>query len=106
MTPEVTNESAFTQGSPGKQVVLAIITFGFYGFYWMYKTADQLNNGTDAELNPILVIVPFYGQWILSNAAEAVTDQDGIILFVLFLLFGPASWFLIQSGINEIASGN
>lgn len=106
MTPEVTNESAFERGSLGKQVVLCVITFGLYGLYWMYKTAEQLDEGTDEDLNPILAIVPFYGWWIVANAAEAVTDQDGIILFVLFVVFGPASWFLIQSGINEIADGN
>jgi hypothetical protein len=35
--------------------------------------------------------------------AEAVTDQSGGLLFVLFL--GPAAWYLIQTGINDAASG-
>jgi hypothetical protein len=101
----ITNSSAFEKGSLGIQVVLSIVTLGFYSFYWMYKTADQLDRGTDADLNPILAIIPIYGQWIVSDAAgESVTDQSGVILFVLFLVFAPVSWFLIQSGINSIAS--
>ncbi|WP_380674427.1 DUF4234 domain-containing protein [Salinigranum sp. GCM10025319] len=95
----------FTRDSIGKQVVLFVITLGFYGLYWMYKTADQLDRGTSAHLTPVLVIVPFYGLWILADGGEAVTDQSQGVLFLLFLVFGPAAWFLIQSGINEIAEG-
>jgi hypothetical protein len=101
----VTDSSAFTKGSLGKQVALTVVTFGLYSLYWMYKTADQLDRGTDASLTPILVIVPFYGQWMLADGGEAVTDQSSGILFLLFLVFGPISWFLIQSGINDVASG-
>jgi hypothetical protein len=86
------------------QVGLSIVTFGFYPLYWMYTTASQLDAGTDADINPILVIVPVYGLWMLSEAAEAVTDQSQMVLFLLFVVFGPAAWFLIQSGINDIAS--
>jgi hypothetical protein len=105
MPAEVTDASAFRRGSLGKQVVLFVITFGFYGLYWMYKTADQLDRGTSSDINPILVIVPFYGLWIVTDGAEAVTDQSQGVLFLLFLVFGPAAWYLIQSGINEVAVG-
>ena len=104
MSSTVTNKAAFNHGSLGKQVVLFIVTLGLYGLYWMYTTAAQLDAGTDANLTPILVIVPFYGQWMLADAAEAVTDQSGAVLFLLFLVFGPAAWFLVQSGINEVAA--
>jgi len=105
MSPQVTNKSAFTSGSLGIQVGLTIVTLGFYSFYWMYKTADQLDKGTDADLNPILAVVPLLGHWLVADAAESVTDQSGVVLFLLFLVFAPASWFLIQSGINDVAAG-
>jgi hypothetical protein len=104
MTVQVTDESAFSAGSLGVQVVLFVITGGIYGLYWMYKTAKQLDEGTDASLSPILVIVPVYGVWMLSGGAEAVTEQSQVLLFLLFLVFGPAAWYLIQSGINELAA--
>ena len=105
MSPQVTNKSAFTEGSLGIQVGLFIVTLGFYGLYWMYKTADQLDKGTDANITPVLVIIPIYGQWMLADAAEAVTDQSQVVLFLAFVVFGPVAWFLIQDGINDIASG-
>lgn len=104
MSPQVTDKSAFTQGSLGKQVGLFIVTLGLYGLFWMYKTASQLDRGTDADLSPILVIIPIYGQWMLSEGAEAVTDQSQVVLFLAFVAFGPVAWFLIQDGINDIAS--
>ena len=83
---------------------LPVVTLGLYSIYWMYATAQQLDQGTDTSLTPVLVIVPFYGQWMLADAAEAVTDQSGVVLFLLFVVFAPAAWFLIQSGINDIAN--
>jgi hypothetical protein len=105
MSPSVTNKSAFSEASLGKQVGLAVVTLGLYALYWMYATAQQLDQGTDANLTPVLALVPFYGQWIVADAAEAVTDQSSVVLFLLFLFLGPAAWFLIQSGINDAASG-
>lgn len=103
MSPQVTNASAFEKGSLGIQVVLSVVTFGLYAYYWMYKTAQQLDEGTDADINPILALIPFIQFWVVAKGGEAVTDQSQMILFILFLVFGPAAWFLIQSGINDVA---
>jgi len=106
-TPQVTDSSAFENGSLGLQIVLFVVTGTLYGLYWLYKTAKQLDEGTDQNLSPILAVIPIVniiGVWQISNAAEAVTDQSGVVLFVLFVVFGPISWFLIQSGINETAA--
>ncbi|MFB6223150.1 MAG: hypothetical protein ABEH86_05695 [Haloarcula sp.] len=106
-TAQVTDASAFEEGSLGIQVVLFIFTAGLYGLYWSYTTARQLDAGTDQNVSPILTIIPvinIIGFWQISNAAEAVTDQSGVILFVLFVVFGPISWYLIQSGINDTAA--
>lgn len=107
---EVTDSSAFKHGSLGKQVLFAIVTFGLYGVYWWYKTQEQFSDATSADLDPgvqtILYVIPIanlYAIWTFSNQADGVLDQDGPLLFVLFLVFPPAFWFLVQSGINEIA---
>jgi hypothetical protein len=105
--PEITNAAAFEEGSLGMQVVFTVITFGFYPAYWSYKTAKMLDAGTNQDLTPILAFIPFaniIAFWQISNAAEPVTDQDSMPVFLLFLFFGVISWYWVQSGINEVAS--
>lgn len=108
---EVTNRSAFKERSLGKQVLFSIVTFGLYTIYWYHLVHKQLADGTDANFDPtfrtIGLFIPFYNfvvLWKTSNDCEAVTDQDGVMLFLLFLVFAPAAWYLIQSGINDIAA--
>lgn len=111
-TPEITDTTAFTHGSLAKQVLFTVLTLGLYPLYWWYSTSAQLNRGTSADCSPGLrtvgLFVPIYNivvMWRFSHDAAAVTDQDGVILFVLLLVFGPAAWYLIQTGINEVATG-
>ena len=103
----VTDRSAFKQGSLGLQVVLAVVTLGLYTLYWTYSTASQLNNGTNRGLIPLLGLIPLVNIaafWQIANAAEAVTDQSKIVLFVLFIFVPPLSWFWVQSGINDVTA--
>lgn len=109
---EITDTSAFQYRSLGKQVLFAIITLGFYGIYWWHVTNKQLSDGTDADFSPGMrtlgLFIPFYNllvMWRFAKDATAVTDQDGAILFVLYLFVGPVAWYLIQSGINNVAQG-
>jgi nicotinamide riboside transporter PnuC len=111
--PEVTNPSAFKEQSLGKQALFFAITFGFYGLYWWHKTHHQLSEGTDADFDPTMrtvgLFVPVYNLivfWKNCHAAEAVTDQDGPILFLFLLVFAPVMWYMVQSGMNEIAAHN
>lgn len=108
---QVTDASAFESRSLGKQVLFAVVTLGLYAVYWWHVTHRQLNEGTDAEFNPALrtvgLFVPLYGflvLWRTSHDAEAVTDQSGVVTFALFVVFAPAAWYLVQSGINATAS--
>ena len=106
-TAQITDASAFERKSLGIQVALAIVTVGLYTLYWLYDTAKQLDAGTDRSLTPILAIVPvlnLLSVWQVSDAAEAVTDQSKVLMFVLFIVFAPISWYWIQSGINEAAA--
>lgn len=102
----VTDESAFSKGSLGIQIVLTVVTFGLYTLYWTYSTAKQLDAGTDEDLTPIFGVLPVLNLiafWQISEASEAVTDQSNIVLFLLFVFFAPVSWYLVQSGINDVA---
>jgi hypothetical protein len=107
----ITNPSTFKYGSLGKQVLFAIVTFGLYMIYWTHKVHKQLANGTDAQFSPGLrtvgwFLIPFYNfvvMWRTCHDCEPLTGKDGVLLFILFLVFPPASWFLIQSGINDVA---
>lgn len=102
----VTNASAFKRRSLGKQVLFFIITLSLYGLYWSYVTAKQIDQGTNVSVSPWMVIIPIlnlYALWKICKGAEAVTDQSGALLFILFIVFSPISWYMIQSGINKTA---
>lgn len=106
-TAQLTNRSALEQKSLGMQVGLTVVTLGLYPLYWFYSTAQQLDAATDQDLTPIFGVIPFLNfvcAWQIAGAAEAVTDQDKEILFILFLVFGVLSWYWIQSGINQAAA--
>jgi hypothetical protein len=105
---EITDETAFEAGSIGKQIAFAVVTLGMYNLYWFYKTSTQLANGTSADIDPTMMtlkmFIPFLGMWQFSNVAESVTDQDGMVLFLLFLFTGVGGWYMVQSGINDVAA--
>ncbi|MFB6143634.1 MAG: DUF4234 domain-containing protein [Halorientalis sp.] len=106
-TPEVTDRSAFTRGSLGKQVLFTIITFGIYPVYWTYKTAKMLDRGTNQSTTPILAIIPLVNIivfWQISKAGEAVTEQGAMPVFLLFIFFPIISWYWVQTGINSVAA--
>ncbi|WP_248896701.1 DUF4234 domain-containing protein [Haloplanus halobius] len=108
--PQVSDPAAFQPRSLAKQVILSVVTLSLYCIYWVHVTHKQLAAGTDAEFNPTLrtvgLFVPIYNlvvMWKTSQDCEAVTDQDGVVLFLLWLVFVPAFWYLVQSGINDVA---
>ena len=107
-TVTLENESAFEAKSLGIQVVLFVVTLGLYSLYWLYSTAKQLDEGTGESLSPILAVIPLVNiiaVWQISNAAEAITDQGKLLLFVLFIFLPIVPWYLIQSGMNDVAGG-
>ncbi len=97
------------------QVLLFIITLGIYSVYWFYVTFNELNtaNGKEASgcLWTILLFVPianFFSVWKYSEEyAEFVNDKyPGIAIFILWLVFSPVVWFLVQSDLNRAAQSN
>jgi hypothetical protein len=110
---EVTNPAAFEHGSLVLQVVLSVVTLGLYTIYWWHRVHVQLSRGTNADFSAawrtVGLFVPLYNvvvTWRTCHDAEAVTGKDGILVFLLFLVFAPAGWFVVQSGINEVAAGS
>ncbi len=94
------------------QVVLAIVTFGIYTIYWYYVTLDELHRANGkaegAGMWTLLSIIPLVNliaQWHHSfEYARFVDDKyPGIAIFILWIVFSPVVWFLVQSDLNRAA---
>ncbi len=95
------------------QVLLMVITLGFYSIYWFYETAQELKIATqDSEASPtlwtILLFVPFgifYSYFMYAELYQKVSSEkiDKWIIFILWIFFAPAVWFLVQRDLNNMA---
>lgn len=95
------------------QVLLMIITLGIYGIYWFYVTSREMieyrNLNGSAGLWTVLFLFPLvdlYSFYKQGEAVEALTE-GGInrwIVFILWLVFSPAAWFITQTELNSRAS--
>jgi hypothetical protein len=95
------------------QVFLFIITCGIYGLYWFYQTTvemKELDNEPDISpgLLTVLLLLPplnIYSFYKHSQLFEDIAD-DGLskwILFILWFVFMPAVWFIVQIELNKKA---
>ena len=95
------------------QVLLFIVTFGIYGVYWFYQTTVEMANlAGDVEVSPglwtVLLFVPFanfYAHYRYSELFEDISDDhlSQWILFILWIVFCPAVWFIVQTELNRKA---
>ena len=95
------------------QVILYIITLGIYGLYWFYVTYNELRiaNGKDEGsgcLWTFLLIIPiaqFFAWWQHSMEYAEFVDEKypGIAIFILWIVFTPIVWFLVQMDLNRAA---
>ena len=95
------------------QVFLFIITFGIYGVYWFYQTTVEMANlERDAEVSPglwtVLLFIPFANFYAHYKYSELFEDVAGDhlnkwILFILWIVFCPAVWFIVQTELNKKA---
>ena len=97
----------------GMQVVLLIITLGIYAIYWFYVTSKEMVEHKKLTGSPalwtLLSIIPlanFYAYYKQGEAVEALTDEaiNKWIVFILWLVFSPAVWFITQSELNKRAT--
>ena len=99
-----------------KQVLLIIVTLGIYGIYWFYQTALELKYvSKDEEASPVLwtvvMFIPFgaiYSHYKYSELFEKISSEkiNKWILFILWIVFCPAVWFVVQRDLNLIADKN
>jgi hypothetical protein len=95
------------------QVFLFVITCGIYGVYWFYQTAVEMKGlANDPEASPglwtVLLFIPlvfFYSHYGYSTLFESISDDDfnRWLLFVLWIVFCPAVWFIVQMELNKKA---
>ena len=102
----------------GLGILLFVITFGFYGWYWVYKTQEEMKQHTGEGLGGVLGLVI----WILISPVSAfvipsevgrmytrdgqlppVTGWTGLWLFPFGFLVIPAIvWFVkVQGSLNR-----
>lgn len=98
----------------GFGILLFVVTFGFYGWYWVFKTQDEMKQHTGDGLGGVLGLVV----WILVGAVSAfvipseigkmyakdgraspVTGWTGLWLFPFGIFIIPAIvWFVKSQG--------
>lgn len=96
------------------QVFLVIITLGIYTIYWFYQTAEEMAGlAEDHDAAPtlwtILLFVPFgaiYSYYKYGELYEKISSENmnRWILFVLWIVFAPAVWFIVQMELNKKAT--
>lgn len=98
------------------QVGLIIITLGIYAIYWFYQIAVEMKFvGKDNDASPglwtVLLFIPFANYWSCYKFSELYekisSDHFNMwLLFVLWIVFAPAVWFIVQSEMNKKANQN
>ena len=95
------------------QVGLVIITFGIYGIYWFFKISEEMKYvGKDDTASPalwtVLLFIPFgafYSYYKFSELYEKISSDNfnKWLLFLLWIVFAPAAWFIVQTEMNKKA---
>ena len=94
------------------QVVLVIVTLGIYALYWYYVTLNGLHKANGRSEGSgmwtflsVIPIVQYFDYWHHSSEyTEFVSEKyPEIGIFLLWIVFSPAVWFLVQSDLNRAA---
>jgi hypothetical protein len=84
------------------QVGLMIVTIGIYAIYWFYQTATELKYlSKDQSASPGLYSYYKYGELFQKVGSESLNRW---ILFLLWIVFSPAVWFIVQTDLNRKAT--
>lgn len=93
------------------QVLLFLVTFGIYGLYWFYVTAVELRDATGEHDNSpalwlVLMFIPFgslFATYFYSVLYEKWSSDsfNRWLLWVIWIIFSPAVWFIVQSELNK-----
>ena len=95
------------------QIILMVVTFGIYSLYWFYQTSSELKIvAKDADAAPtlwtVLLIFPPLSIIAFYKHAELYgkvcsEKLNKWVIFLLWMVFAPAVWFLVQTDLNKIA---
>jgi len=98
------------------QVALMVVTLGIYSIYWFYQTSKEMKNlSNDPYAEPglwtLLLFVPFgalysdykYGELYVKTFES---NLDKWIIFILWMFFSPAVWYIVQRDLNKKATWN
>ncbi|MFA5077158.1 MAG: DUF4234 domain-containing protein [Candidatus Micrarchaeia archaeon] len=94
-------------------IAVSIVTLGIYALYWFYMTRKELyellKKDGNALIDLVLMFIPiinFYAIWKYCDDVSALSKgaQSNILLFVLALVFFPATQYLAQNEINKHAT--
>jgi Domain of unknown function (DUF4234) len=102
----------------GFAILIFIITLGFYSWYWVYKTQEEMKQHTGDGLGGVLglvvwILVGFVSAFVIPSEIGAMYKKDGreppvtgwtglwLVPFGIFIV--PAIvWFVkIQGALNE-----
>jgi hypothetical protein len=118
----VSNGSTGPLGQPrgvGFGILMFIVTLGIYGWYWAYKTADEMKQHTGDGIGGVIALViqivvsPVNGFVLASEIGKMyqkdgreppVSGLTGLWLFpgiYLFLIGGFVWWFKVQGALND-----
>ena len=89
-------------------VIFSIVTLGIYYVYWIVTTKNEMvNMGADIPTAWFLIIplVHIYFVWKYALGVEFISNRsiEGIIIFILAIVFWPAAIYLIQTELNRHA---
>ena len=91
------------------QVLLYIFTLGIY---WYYSTLKEMFGHNREDGSPLLwtvlgfvPIANLFAMWKHSRHVELITTRryDAWLVFVLWIVFSPAMWFITQTELNKLA---
>ena len=96
------------------QVLLMIVTLGIYSVYWFHQTVSEMaaiteDHNAEPTLWTVLLFIPFaglysyykYGELYEKMSAESFNRW---ILFLLWIVFAPAVWIIVQIDLNKRAT--
>ncbi|MES2964050.1 MAG: DUF4234 domain-containing protein [Bdellovibrionota bacterium] len=108
MQPQIKRRNMFVQA------LLMVVTVGLYSVYWFYQTASEMKavaNDTNAQVGLWTVFMFFpplnlYSVYKFGELFEKTGDEklNRWIVFLLWLVFAPVVWILVQIDLNKKAT--
>jgi hypothetical protein len=96
----------------GLQVLWYVLTFGIYSVYWFYVTCEEMSQHLGRKdsvgLWCLLYLLPpacLYSMYKQGELYEILSDKavERWVILLLWIVFPPAVWFIIQRKLNELA---